>query len=101
MDLYDQANFFKFFKDLYSENTIDSGTTDRLKNETTAMQLETIDEEVDEILNSEISAEELNRNIKKLKRGKAAAEDGIANEFLSHSSTDTRQVILKAFNECL
>ena len=70
MDLYDLANFFKFFKDLYSENTIDSGTTDLLKNETAAMQLETIEEEEDEILNSEISAEELNKNIKNLKEAK-------------------------------
>ena len=37
----------------------------------------------------------------KLKRGKASAEDAISNEFLIHSTSITRSVILKVFNECL
>lgn len=67
----------------------------KLENETATMQQDTINEEVDGVLNYDITVEELNKNIEKLKKGKAAAEDGISNEFLIHSTTDTRQVILK------
>ncbi|KAL5253101.1 hypothetical protein ACHWQZ_G015761 [Mnemiopsis leidyi] len=50
-----------------------------------------------EILNSEITPEELS----KLKKGKASAEDGITSEFIINTANNTRQVILKVFNECL
>ena len=38
MDLYDLANSYKSFKDLYSEKTINSETIVKFKNETAAMQ---------------------------------------------------------------
>ena len=55
----------------------------------------------DELLNFEMTVEKLKKNIKKLKKGKAVAEDGIPNELWIYSTTDTWQVILKVFNECL
>ena len=52
-------------------------------------------------LNGEGTDAELSRTIQKLIRGKAAAEDGILNEFLKHATNNTKSVVLKVFNECL
>jgi hypothetical protein len=57
--------------------------------------------ESDEILNAEITIEELCKNIKKLKKRKAAAEDRIANEMLIYTNQRVKEVILKVYNECL
>ena len=101
MDLYDLANFYKFFKELYAEQTLGPELVAHLQDETASLQCREISEEVDEILNGEITLEELSKMIAKLKKGKAAAEDGILNEFLKHSTYETKLVILKVYNECL
>ena len=101
MDLYNLVSFYKFFKDLYSEKTLSDETTSRLKDETARRQEDPPAEDIDKILNDEISPEELSRNISKLKKGKASAEDGITNEFIINTANNTRLVILKVFNECL
>ena len=101
MDLYNLVSFYKFFKDLYSEKTLSDETVSRLRDETTRNQEDPPTEDIDKILNDEISLEELNRNISKLKKGKASAEDGITNEFIINTANNTRLVILKVFNECL
>ena len=101
MDLQDLANFYKFFKDLYSEQTLQAETVNRLKNETEDILQEPVEKEVDQILNDNITSAEIDKAIMKLKRGKASAEDAISNEFLIHSTSITRSVILKVFNECL
>jgi len=101
MDLYNLASFYKFFKDLYSEKTLSDEAVSCLIDDTATRQNDPPTEDIDEILNSEITPEELSRNISKLKKGKASAEDGITNEFIINTANNTRQVILKVFNECL
>ncbi|KAL5258990.1 hypothetical protein ACHWQZ_G009453 [Mnemiopsis leidyi] len=95
MDLYNLASFYKFFKDLYAEKTLDDETVNHLKDETSVMQQNPPEEDIDNILNDEISYEELSRNINKLKKGKASAEDGIANEFIISAANNTKLAILK------
>ena len=94
MDLYDLANFYNFFKELYSEQTIAPEIASHLKEESQSLQLEPINEEMSLALNGEITDAELSRTIQKLKRGKAAAEDGILNEFLKYATDHTKLVIL-------
>ena len=101
MDLYNLASFYRFFKELYSEKTLSDEKITHLKDETATRQLNPPVPAVDEILNDEITLEELSRNINKLKKGKASAEDGITNEFIINTANNTRLVILKVFNECL
>ena len=101
MDLYNLASFYKFFKELYLEKTLSDEKITHLKDETAASQQDPPTPEVDETLNHEITFEELSRNIDKLKKGKASAEDGITNEFIINTTNNTRLVILKVFNECL
>ena len=101
MDLYDLANFYKFFKDLYSEQTISPEIVSHLNEETISLQQEPTIEGMNQVLNDEITDAELSRNIQKLKRGKAAAEDGLLNEFFKCATDDTKSVVLKVFNECL
>ena len=101
MDLYDLANFYKFFKDLYSEQTIAPEIVSYLQEETQSLQQESVNEEMSQVLNGTITDAELLRNIQRLKRGKAAAEDGLLNEFFKYATSNTKSVILKVFNECL
>ena len=101
MDLYDLANFYQFFKGMYSEETISREKVTQLNEQTQSLQQEPMDEEMDQVLNREITDTELTKNIRKLKRRKAAAEDGVLNEFFKCATVDTRSVILKTFNECL
>ena len=71
------------------------------KQETQEIQDQPIDMESNEILNSEITMEELCKNIRKLKRRKAAAEDKITNELLIYTNQQLKEIILKVYNECL
>ncbi len=56
---------------------------------------------LDENLNCQITMEELNGAIKGLKRGKAVAEDMIANEFLIYATRPIRECVLHVYNQCL
>jgi hypothetical protein len=69
--------------------------------EAQTLQERPIDMESNEILNAEITMKELCRNIKKLKKRKAAAEDRITNEMLINTNQQMKEVILKVYNECL
>jgi hypothetical protein len=71
------------------------------KQETQEIQDQPIDMESNEILNSEITMEELCKNIRNLKRRKAAAEDKITNELLIYTNQQLKEIILKVYNECL
>ena len=71
------------------------------KQETQEIQDQPIDMESNEILNSEITMEELCKNIRRLKRRKAAAEDKITNELLIYTNQQLKEIILKVYNECL
>ena len=57
--------------------------------------------ELHELLDEEISHEELDAAINQLKDGKAVAEDVMANEFLKCSRPITRSTIRHLFNECI
>ena len=90
LDAYDMHNFIAFFKELYSkqasiENQEDLG----IKNNVTM--------DLAASLNAEITIEELDNCIKRLKTKKAVAEDKIANEFLKNSTHETKQAGLLSF----
>ena len=96
MDLYDLANFYKFFKNLYSEQTISPEIVSHLITKTRT-----------DHWRNESSAQWWNyrcRNIQKhpkAQKRKAAAEDELLNKFLKCVTDDTKSVVLKVFNECL
>ena len=54
-----------------------------------------------DILNRDITTDELAACIRKLKYGKAAADDGITNELLKNATNLLCKCILRLFNECL
>ena len=56
---------------------------------------------LNEILDKNITLQELNDAIKQLKRGKAVGEDLLANEFFKASTEHARVAICNLFNECL
>jgi hypothetical protein len=98
LDRHDLSNFYKFFKRLYStkpkvtvpEETVSSGQNNF-----------THDDDLTDLLNGEISIDELNNTISRLKLGKAVSEDCISNEFLCYSNTDLRLAIMQVFIQCL
>ena len=104
LDLHDLANFYQFFKELYSEKTLPTDKIADLK-EATEQLTQQLDnnsnDDLSELTNADISMCELNAAIAKLKRGKAVSEDCIANEFLIYSTLTLREAIVKLFNECL
>ena len=96
LDLHDLSNFYQFFKNLYSETPsgIQIPSDSRPKDPT--------EKEVsDELLNEDITINELNSAIAKLKLGKAVGEDCIPNEFLRCSNMGMKLTILHLFNQCL
>ena len=106
LDLYDLTNFYNFFKDLYSKQTLDNNKISEFQSATTGEinhNSKPIDhcDEIDKLINNDISRNELDEAISKLKKGKAIGEDCISNEFLIHSSSHLRIALLKLFNECL
>ena len=100
-DLYDLGSFYRFFKELYSETSLSAEKIQHLKDDVSSQQATSIIDDLDETLNGSISATELDNVIARLKRGKAVAEDCIANEFLINSTAALRSAILKLFNSCL
>ena len=57
--------------------------------------------DTENMLNRDIDMEELRTCIRKLKSGKAAAEDRIINEFAKNLNDNVLTAYLKVFNECL
>ena len=100
LDVFDMANFCKFFENLYGKPSLSQERIAELTSTMTRDQDDTHDN-LTELLNKDISPEELDEGIKSLKRGKAVSEDLIANEFLTSSSTITRQTVCHLFNECM
>ena len=100
LSIHDMDNFYNFSKELYSKNS--------LPDDKSSCLLDMIDDNLNnqhypefDILNNDIIPEELEAAIKKLKAGKAVAEDNIMNEFLIYSNKDLKSVILSVFNACL
>ena len=99
LDIFDLNKFYSFFKDLYKEKQLNFPRSEEDSN-----QYENADQKqkaVTRILNEPITLDELSRNIKNLKSGKAIGLDSIANEFLKASGRNLLSILLKLFNECL
>ena len=60
-----------------------------------------ITEDLQRVLDEDISYEELTECINRSKRGKAVAEDLISNEFLKTSTSAMLRAVLHLFNQCL
>ena len=65
------------------------------------MTKEDVCDEITDILDKEISFEELTDCIQRSKRGKALAEDLILNDFLKSSGNELLYAVLNLFNQCL
>ena len=78
LDAFDMHNFCQFFKNLYKEPTLPNDRLVELQidiNQVETGKLHTL-------LDEDISLEEFDDAIERLKPGKAVAEDTIANELL-------------------
>ena len=98
MDAFDFLGFCKFFKELYgnksfTDTRIEELVGDRPDNE--------LNEDLTDILDREISIQELTDCIQICKRGKAVSEDLISNEFLKASSSEMIRLMILLFNKCL
>ena len=89
------TNFINFFKCLYSTVPETGLTEDELSIDPN------IRRDVSSCLNKDITLDELEVCLIRLKNNKAVSEDLISNEFLKNSSQTLCQAILKVFNECL
>ena len=102
LDVFDMRNFVEFFKNLYKKKELPDATTRKIGQK----NVQHTDEEgekscLEDELNHPIDIQELMKCIKKLKNGKAVAEDLVANEFLKNSSDTVLSALLHFFNECL
>ena len=78
MDLYDLANFYKFFKELYSKKTLPAFNVKGLEDAYTtraSISQDVTTGSLTEELNKDVTETELCDVIKKLKNGKATSED--------------------------
>ena len=101
LDLNDLSNFYKFFEDLYKGNPLDHSITYPEPNFEERLSDSTELDILQDSLNAEITIEELNRAIAKLKVGKATGEDCISNEFLICPNMQLKLTTLHLFNQCL
>jgi exonuclease III len=99
LDVFDMANFCNFFKKLYSNPSLPEDKISQLHSEINVSQNSTT--ELSDILGESITLDELQNSIAFLKKGKAVAEDLVANEFLKASNQHTLSALLQLFNECL
>ena len=93
LDFFDMANFTTFFKDLNQKRPATSLSLEELKVSRNLL------DGLTSVLNKDISDEELDVCIQRLKNNKAVSEDLICNEFLKNSNDNMRRAILKVFNE--
>ena len=100
-DSLDMGNFEKFFSALYSNehNTIPNEKKEHLKEK--AKTLNSENEVPDQLLNREVTTEEVMLSIKTLRKGKSSSDDMICNEFLKYLNGDGVSVICKLYNKCL
>ena len=98
LDVFDMLNFSKFFKELYSKPSISPKKIKELQDE---MDRDATQQTLTEILDQDISSEELLACTRVLKKGKAVSEDLIPNEFLKLSGKNMQCAILHFFNQCL
>ena len=98
LDLLDHSNFYQFLKRLYSK------APDNIqmppKDQAWCTYLLT-KEKAHKLLNEDMTIDELNHAISKLKPGKALGKDCIPNEFLRSSNIGIKLMNLHVFNQCL
>ena len=98
LDIFDMKNFCEFFKRLYGKATL---SQERIAHLQENMESKTLKEDLREHLDARISLEEVESCIKSTKRGKAVAEDLIANEFFKSSGKSLKTAMQNLFNQCL
>ena len=101
LDLHDLSNFYEFFKKLYDVPSTHTSDSDNTCSVADCLQNEHLIPELQNDMNSPITIDELDSAIRTLRKGKAAGEDCISNEFLLYSNTQLRLAILNLFNQCL
>ncbi len=98
LDVFDMRNFCDFFKKLYGKATLSELKISQPKDN---MKKETLQSDLIELLDKEITLEEVEICISTTKKRKAVSEDLISNEFLKSSGSNMRQAIVNVFNQCL
>ena len=104
LDVFDMMNFYKFFKNLYSKETLSKEKLDNIRKTMSSTSDDNNDEELTDLkkmLDMPITSNELMEMVKAAKKGKAVAEDLISNEFIKASGPEMLKAILHLFNESL
>ena len=98
LDAFDFLGFCRFFKNLYGKKSLSEASLSELKSDRPDNEIE---KGLTDILDKEISLQELSDCIHNCKNGKAVAEDLILNEFLKASGQEMLHLLLLLFNKCL
>ena len=98
LDAFDMRNFCSFFRNLYSGKTRPPGLNSSSKEDSTLTDLRT---DLESVLNSPVTLEEVKRVVKRLKTGKAVACDRVANEFIKACGTHMMAALVHLFNQCM
>ena len=99
LDLFDIETFYAFFSQLYKKRDLSVDESKMSGSSSTDMSNMSL--LLQQILNKDISPDEVKEGIKGLRNGKAAGEDLILNEFLKNTKETTLSVLTRLFNECL
>lgn len=99
-DSDDIDNFQSFFSRLYSDNheTLNAAQKDKLLDDATQMNEGAVSPDSEEILNGEITSDEINRSISQLKTGKSSSDDLVLNDMLKLLSNESKRAIKSLFN---
>ena len=98
LDVFDMLNFCKFFQKLYNKPSIEEKKLASMQHEMTKQSKQS---GLSEILDRDISEQELEDCIASCKKKKAVSEDLIPNEFLHFCGVEMRRALLNLFNQCL
>ena len=94
LDKFDLVSFYEYFSTLYDKKDSRNNTFSPHKSETNNTQKTNI-------LNKEITTNELQKAVKDLKKGKSCSTDLISNEMLQNLNSTATSALLKVFNNCL
>ena len=98
LDAFAFTNFCKFFNELYSNKSLTVSRTTALR---ANMPKTSLMVELTNILDEDITFNELKECVCNSKKGKAVAEDLISYDFLKTSNSKMLQTVLHMFNHCL
>ena len=96
LDAFDMRNFCCFFKNLYSEKNRPPGINDIINDPHSELRAD-----LECVLNSPVTYEEVKKEVKRLKNGKAVACDRIANEFIKVCGPHVTSALVNLFNQCM